>query len=133
MKYADALCVRDALKDGTPVIDGLATVSDAMAIMAEKSLDALIIDKRDEADEYGIICIHNVATQVISQSRNPDRVSVYEVMDKPCITLAMEMQVRYAIRLMSRLHVTQAITFDPDKGVGIVSLNDLVMADYAAK
>lgn len=125
--------VRDAMHHETPVIDGLATVSDALTLLSSTSQRALIIEKRDEYDEYGVVDINQIAAEVIAPNRNPDRVSVYEVMIKPVVTVSVEMQAKYAIRLLSRLRLDHAIAMDGEKMAGLVSLQDLVLISARVK
>jgi hypothetical protein len=46
---------------------------------------ALLIDKRNEDDEYGIVLIADIAKQVLAGNRSPDRVNLYEIMSKPVL------------------------------------------------
>lgn len=122
------ILVRDAMREDTPVIDGLASVTEAMDVLSKKMRRALIIEKRDAHDEYGLIDIRHIASDVVGPNRNPDRVSVYEIMDKPAVTVSVDMKARYAIRLLSRLGVDHAIVLDGGDLAGLVSLRDLVFA-----
>lgn len=123
--------VRDALIDQADVVDGLASARDALEIMKTAGRDALIIDKRNASDEYGLLHISQIASEVFSRNRNPDRVSVYELMEKPAINLRADMQARYAIRLMCRLGAEKAIVVDNEKMLGYVSLRDLSLAIFS--
>lgn len=133
MSSAENVRVRDAMHTSPRVIDGLAPVSDALGIMEETGFDALVIDKRDSDDEYGVISIGLIAQSVFAQNRNPARVSVYEVMEKPAVILPANMQARYAIRLLTRLGVKHAIVTEGDKMVGGVNLRGLVLAEFRKK
>lgn len=128
MSDQTTILVRDAMRGDTPVIDGLASVTEAMKLLAEKARRALVIEKRDAHDEYGLIDIRHIASEVVATNRNPDRVSVYEVMDKPAVTVAIDMKARYAIRLLSRMQLDHAIVLDGGKLAGLVSMRDLVVA-----
>lgn len=125
----DAVRVRDALRGAPLLIDGVASVTDALARMQETGRRSLIIDKRDDADEYGLITVSQIAREVFARNRSPDRVSVYEVMDKPAVHLLAGMQARYALRLLCRLGVDHAIVTEADKMVGAVSLRALTLAE----
>jgi len=52
-------------------------------------------------------------------------VSVYEIMSKPVLTVNVKMNVKYAIRLLSRLHLSRALAVEHGKMVGIVTLRDM--------
>ena len=59
--------VRDVMTANPIVIDGLATVADAVELMREHSISSLVIDRRHDGDEYGILAVHDVAEKIISQ------------------------------------------------------------------
>ena len=89
-------------------IDGLATVSQAMALMHRHQVASLVVPRRDEDDEMGVVLVSDIAREVIARNRAPERVNVYEIMSKPVLTLASEMQARYAVRLLVALRVYHA-------------------------
>lgn len=125
--------VHHAMCKNPSMIDGLASVSKAIEIMEESGLDALVIDKRDAEDEYGLISMSMIARHVFACNRNPKRVSVYEIMEKPTVILPAKMQARYAIRLLTRLGMKHAIVTEEDKTVGSVNIRGLVLAEYHAQ
>ncbi len=111
------------------LIEALATVRQAMVKMHENSISSLIIQRRDERDELGLISIINIADDVISKNRSLDRTDVYEVMIKPVLTLDRDMDVRYAIRLLTRFRLNRAVVVDHQRSlVGIVTLRDMVLS-----
>ena len=123
--------VREVMTPKPIVIDGLGTVAQAVALMREHGVSSLVVDKRDAADEYGLVTVSRIAAEVIGEDRSPDRVNVYEIMSKPVVTVDAAMNVKYAVRLISRLHLTRALVLEGGKVVGIVSLRDLVLRSIA--
>ena len=116
-----------AVMTGAPhMVDGLATVSQAVALMLEHNVSSLVIDKRHEGDEYGILVVHDVAEKVIGQDRSPDRTSVYEIMSKPVLTVDAEMDIKYAVRLLARFGLSRSMVTEAGNLVGIVTLRDMV-------
>jgi len=110
-------------------IDGLATVSDAAALMRRHSITSLVVNRRDADDEAGLIEIQGIAREVIARNRAPDRVHVYEVMTKPVVSLPATMLVRYAVRHLTTLGLRRALVVDRERNViGIVALRDMVLA-----
>ena len=75
-------------------VDRMATVRVAMEIMAESGVSSLVIERRDDLDELGLVAIADIAEHVIAAQRSPTRVNVYEVMSKPVITLPEEMDIK---------------------------------------
>ena len=111
-------------------INGLATVSDAMALMRRHNISSLVVDRRDEDDEIGLVLVSDIARRVIAPNRSPDRVNVYEIMSKPVWTLPPDMQARYAVRLLARFEVSRAVVVDHDRNpIGVVTLRDLTLGE----
>lgn len=122
------LRVRDIMRTEVHSIDRLATVAEATELMRRHGASSLVVPRRDDDDEFGLILVSDIAGRVIAENRSPDRVNVYEVMSKPVLTLASEMQVRYAVRLLVRFGVSRAVVVDHDRNpVGIATLRDLVL------
>lgn len=118
--------VEDVMQTAIHMISGLASVREAIAEMRGKGVTALVIERRHEGDEYGFVSVDKIAARVIASDRSLDRTSVYEIMDKPTLTLNPKMAVRYAIRLLARLGERRALVVDGQGAQGIVTLRDLV-------
>ena len=111
-------------------INGLATVSDAMALMRRHNVNSLLVDRRDDDDEIGLVLVSDIARQVTAPNRSPDRVNVYEIMSKPVWTVPPDMLARYAVRLLARFGLSRAVVVDHDRNpIGIVSLRDLTLGE----
>lgn len=121
------LPVREAMTPQAVVVDGLTTVSDALAMMRERDISSLVVERRNERDEYGLVLVGDIAREVVIANRVPARTHLYEVMSKPALSVDAQMGVRYAIRLMQRLGQTHALVVEGRQLVGIVTLRDLVV------
>jgi len=119
--------VRDVMKTDFDLVDGMTTVADALHNMQHLENKALIVDKRDKDDEYGMLLISDIARKVLARDRAPERVNVYEVMVKPVIHVEPDMDIRYCARLFERFELTRAPVVESRKVIGIVSFTDLVM------
>lgn len=127
MSESSYTSVRAVMTPNPVMVDGLATVSEAVALMREHGISSLIINRRDEADEYGVLAVHDIAEQVISQNRSPERVSVYEIMSKPVLSVDVDMNLKYAVRLLFRFKLTRALVLEGGKIAGLVTLRDMVL------
>ncbi|MFW2439293.1 MAG: CBS domain-containing protein [Arenicellales bacterium] len=119
--------VRDVMKNEYDIVDGMMTVKDAMMAMKHRNNKSLIVDKRDEHDEYGMVLISDIATKVLAVDRSPERVNIYEVMTKPTLTIDPEMDIRYAARLFDRFGLSRTPVVENGKVIGIVSYTDMVL------
>ena len=119
--------VRDVMKKNFDMVDGLATISDALAEMRHVENKSLIVDKRNDDDEVGMLLISDIARHVLAKDRAPERVNVYEVMTKPVMTVDAEMDIRYCARLFERFKLSRAPVVENQKVIGIVSFTDTVL------
>lgn len=128
MNAQNPVRVGDVMAPELHSIDGLATVAEAMTLMKQHGVEALVVDRRDETDEVGLILVSDVAREIIARNRSPERVNVYEIMSKPVLTLPPDMLTRYAVRLLVRFQVSRSIVVDRDRSpIGFVTLHDLVI------
>jgi predicted transcriptional regulator len=125
--------VRDVMKTKFDMVDGLSTVEEALQQMAHVETKCLIVNKRHERDEYGMVMISDIARQVLAKDRPPARVNIYEIMAKPVLTVDPEMDIRYCARLFSRFHLSRAPVIQDDSVVGIVSLTDMTLKGLRKK
>jgi CBS domain-containing protein len=119
--------VRDVMKHNFDMIDGKMTVKDALNTMKHVETKSLIVDKRNEDDEYGMVLISDIAKQVLAKDRAPSRVNIYEIMTKPVVSVDPEMDIRYCARLFERFGLSRAPVLENGKLIGIVSFTDMVL------
>lgn len=120
--------VEDVMQKTFHVISGLATVMDAIEEMARHNVSSLVIERRHEGDEYGVVSIADIASRAVAQNRSLKRTNVYEIMNKPTLTLDPNMNVKYAIRLLSQLEHRRALVCGENGLMGFVTLRDMVLS-----
>jgi signal-transduction protein with cAMP-binding, CBS, and nucleotidyltransferase domain len=126
-KHKKVIRVRHVMKSEVDVVDGMLTIAEALRIMKYPNTRTLIVDKRDEDDEYGVVMFRDLAREVLARDLSPDRVNVYEIMSKPVIHVDMEMDVRYCARLFDRFGISRAPVLKDGKITGLVSYTDIVL------
>lgn len=119
--------VREVMRENVTFVDGRTDVMEAMRIMKRVGATSLIVQKRNEDDEYGMVLFSDIAKEVIAKDRAPERVNVYEIMAKPVISVRPQMSIRYCARLFERCGISHAPVIDGDEIVGIVSYYLLVL------
>jgi CBS domain-containing protein len=119
--------VRDVMKTDFGTIDGVATIADALKKMKALKTAVLIVNRRNEDDEYGMLTSGDIARHVLAKDRAPDRVNVYEIMNKPVISVHPDMDIRYCSRLFANYNLVRAPVLENNKVVGMVSPNSLVL------
>ena len=120
--------VRDVMKTKFDMVDGMTTVADALKTMKHVETKTLLIDKRHDDDEYGMLLISDIARKVLAKDRAPERINVYEVMAKPVITVDPDMDIRYCARLFDRFALSRCpVVNGGGEVIGIVSFTDMVL------
>jgi CBS domain-containing protein len=120
--------VRDVMKHQFDMVDGMTTVADALKTMKHVETKSLIINKRHDDDEYGMLLISDIARKVLAKDRAPERVNVYEVMAKPVITVDPDMDIRYCARLFDRFGLSRTpVVNGGGEVIGIISFTDMVL------
>lgn len=124
--------VRDCMRKEVTEVDGTMDVRSALQVMKKVGATSLIVRRRDDQDEYGLLLFSDIAKKVIAKDRAPERVNVYEIMAKPVVTVRPDMQIRYCARLFENFGIGHAPVVENDKIVGIVSFYLLVLHGLAA-
>ncbi|ADU61958.1 MAG: CBS domain-containing protein [Pseudodesulfovibrio sp.] len=119
--------VGDVMKKEVLSIDGMATASDAAAMMRTARVSELLVARRNDDDAWGMVTITDLVKKVIVPGLDGKDVSIYEIMTKPIITVPAKMDIRHAIRLMNRTSVRSAPVEDLGEVVGVVTLSSLVL------
>ena len=119
--------VRDVMKKEFDMIDGRITVMDALRTMSHVETKSLVVDKRHDDDEYGMVLISDIARDVLAKDRSPDRVNVYEIMAKPILPVDPDMDIRYCARYFEKFGLSRAPVVENKKVIGIISFTDMVL------
>jgi CBS domain-containing protein len=119
--------VKDVMTDRYDVVDGLMMTSEALDKMRETAAEVLIVDKRDDNDEYGIVLLSDIARNVLAVDRSPERVNIYEIMSKPVVGVDPDMDIRYCARLFNKLGFSYAPVIDNGKLLGIIGYREMLL------
>jgi CBS domain-containing protein len=103
-----------------------ATVYDAVALMAEKEIGALLVV--DEGRLVGVISERDYARKVILQGKHSKETPVHEIMTTHLVTVSRQHSVDDCMRLMSDHRIRHLPVLEDDRLVGVVSIGDLVKA-----
>jgi predicted transcriptional regulator len=127
MSNIDPVRVKDVMTDHYNLVDGLMMTDHALAKMKETGAHVLIVDKRDDNDEYGIVLLSDIARNVLAVNRAPERVNIYEIMSKPVVGVDPDMDIRYCARMFNKLGFSYAPVIDQGKLLGIVGYRDMLL------
>jgi CBS domain-containing protein len=111
-----------------------ATVFDALKLMAEKEIGALMVmDKKEKI--VGIITERDYARKVILKGKKSLDTRVKEIMtpSEKMYTVKPDTPVEDSMVLMTGKHVRHVPVFDGSKFVGLISIGDVVKSTISQK
>ncbi len=128
MMRADEIMTKEVV-----TISGSATVAEAVARMKEKNLRALIVERRNNNDPYGMVTETDIVYKVAAYGHDPKKMRVYEIMTKPCIVVNPDLGVEYVARLFANTRIRRAPVVKGNL-LGIVSISDILKkSDFVEK
>ncbi|CAH1592022.1 MULTISPECIES: CBS domain-containing protein [Vibrio] len=131
MSNHELIRVRDVMAATYIIVDGLITVHEGITLAKRSEVKALVINKRDSDDEYGIVLMNDIAKKVLAKNRSPQRTNLYEIMTKPALSVDPNMNVKYCARLFERFGISRAPVIENGEVIGMVSYNNIVINGMA--
>lgn len=133
MTERNVVRVADVMERDHVIVDGVATVAEGLAVLRGRNAHFLIVAKRHEDDEFGIVMVSDIAKQVLARNRSPERTNIYEIMTKPVLSVKPEMDIRYCARLFERFGIAAAPVIQGNEIMGVVTYHQLVLKGLAAQ
>ena len=100
------------------------TVRQALQLMADKNVGAIVIKDQDKL--IGIFSERDYARKVVLKGKNSTDTKLAEVMSKEMITISSDMQIDACMQLMTDKRVRHLPVVDNGKSIGIISIGDVV-------
>ncbi|ESA34919.1 cp12 polypeptide [Leptolyngbya sp. Heron Island J] len=127
------MAAREIMTKDVITISGSATVAEAVKLMKEKGLRALIVERRHEADPYGMVTETDIVYKVAAYGHDPKEMRVYQIMTKPCIVITPELGVEYVARLFANAKIRCAPVVQ-GRLLGVLSISDILRkSDFVEK
>jgi predicted transcriptional regulator len=118
--------VRDVMIRDVVTIDGAAPLLEGLELMMKRSVKSLVILPKSDSDAFGILTFTDISRKVIAADERLEMLNIFDVMTKPCITVAESLDIRFAAKMMTTLGLSRLIVTDGKSLQGIVSMTDLV-------
>jgi CBS domain-containing protein len=119
------LKAKDIMTTEVVTIEPSATVAEAVALMKEKGLRALIVERTNEEEAYGIVTETDIVYKVVAQGLSPQSVLVREIMTKPCIVVNPDLSVENVARLFAMTGIRRAPVIR-ERLLGVISVTDII-------
>ena len=119
--------ISEILKNKGPqvwIITPEATVYDAVKLMGEKNIGALLV--MEGAVLVGVISERDYSRKIALKGKNSRTTPVREILSSPVISVTPKHTVEDCMQLMTQHHVRHLPVVEHDKVVGIISIGDLV-------
>ena len=100
------------------------TVFDAVKLMAEKNVGALVVIEGDVV--VGVITERDYARKIVLMARSSKETAVREIMTAPVMYVQPDRTSEECMALMTEYRVRHLPVLDRGKMIGVVSIGDLV-------
>jgi len=108
-------------------------VAEAIRDMSAANAHSVLVDKRSDDDEYGIVLTSDIAKHVLAKDRSPERVNLYEIMTKPVLSVRPGMSIRYCARMLEHFGISTVPVVENGAVLGIVTYDVLVLKGLATQ
>ena len=107
------------------------TVYDALALMAEKGIGALLV--MEQGRLVGVVSERDYARKVALQGKHSRDTQVSEIMTSPAVTVALDHTVEQCMEMMTDRRIRHLPVVVGSSVLGIVSIGDLVKTIISAQ
>jgi CBS domain-containing protein len=120
------ITVRDLLankRTGIWIVAPDATVYQALELMAEKNIGALLV--MDHGRLAGVFSERDYARKCVLKGRNSRDTRVAELMSSPVIYIQMDQSVEQCLAIMTQRQIRHLPVMTGDEVVGVISIGDV--------
>jgi CBS domain-containing protein len=115
----------DAKGRGVHTVRPDATVYEALELMAERNVGAVIVTD-DTGKVHGIFSERDYARKIIIKGRSETTTKVKEIMTSVVVSVNPDTRIRECMTLMTEKRIRHLPVLDGEKLVGVVSIGDVV-------
>ncbi len=124
--------VKDWMINLVVYVDPDATVADALALMRRRYIHSLIVSKKEDYPQYGILTSTDICDKIVAQDRNPAMTRVRDISTAPLIVVRPAMTLQECAQVMHEHHFHHLPVEDENGNlVGMISATDFLVAAEA--
>jgi CBS domain-containing protein len=101
-----------------------ATVYEALSLMAERNIGALLV--LDEEELVGVFSERDYARKVVLLNKTSRETPVREIMSREIVSVGPDQSIVECMDLMTERHIRHLPVLEAGKPVGVVSIGDVV-------
>ncbi len=120
------MLVKDVMNKDVVKISPLMSLKEAIKLMKEKDVKALVVDRSSDHDAYGIITYTSILKAIYFEEGDIDLLNVYDVAVKPALSVSGELDIKYAAKMMVHFNIKRLLVIDNNQLQGIVSMTDII-------
>ena len=121
-----AQVLQEKVRIETSTISPTATVLEAITLMGNKGIGAVIVTNADKV--VGILSERDYTRKIALMQRTSDHTTVAEILTSQVLSVTRTHTVDECLALMTDKHIRHLPVIENDSLVGIVSIGDLVKA-----
>lgn len=119
------MLVEKVMRENVTTIKPYATLKEALELMKQNNLKALVVDKSSPSDAYGLITNTQILKAILAEDGDIELVNVYDVYKKPAFSVSKKIDVKYAAKIMIEHNIKRVVVTDNNELEGVLSLTDL--------
>jgi len=105
-------------------VTGQTTVYDAIKVMGEKNIGALLIMEAEKLT--GILSERDYARKVVLKGKSSRETPVKDIMTENVLTVAPDDTIEQCMAIMTEKHIRHLPVVEAEKVIGMVSIGDVV-------
>jgi CBS domain-containing protein len=119
------MLVENVMRKNVTTIKPYATLKEALELMKQKNLKALVVEKSASSDAYGLITNTQILKAILAEDGDIELINVYDVYKKPAFSVSAKIDVKYAVKIMIEHNIKRVVVTDNNELEGVLSLTDL--------
>jgi CBS domain-containing protein len=115
--------VKEVMKTKPVIVQPFATVLEAARIMKDNKIGNVIISELDHP--IGILTESDIIKKVVCEGKNPQEITVEEVMSSPIVIADPYITLQEALKIMGKCNIRRLPIVENNQLVGIITQRDI--------